>query len=259
MPGMELLHKAMPNKKWYVLLDDDTYVVKSTLQTLLSRLDSTKPYYLGNAVGNYRVRFAHGGSGILVSGEALRQLFQRRDVVRQTYLDSMDDQFGDRLVATALQKLGIHLDEKYAHYFNGEPPEGVRITRENHCSPILSFHGMRTEGAMEKLGKTVGALSKLVWGDMMELYRAPYSMKTARDYLGYTDQRVKTIGKVKRGEDCWRKCQIDNGDWCMSWMFDGSREECYVSPWVVPGSDGPAGRVSSYNQDALNHLRKRCP
>ena len=79
--GMELLYNQMPNAKWYVLLDDDTFVIKASLLAVLGRLDPSEPHYLGNAVGDFRGRFGHGGSGILISGAAMSQLFEREDVV----------------------------------------------------------------------------------------------------------------------------------------------------------------------------------
>lgn len=175
---MELMYKTMPNKKWYILLDDDTFVVKSTLNLLLSHLDPDKPHYLGNAVGNYRARFAHGGSAIILSGEAMRRLFRRRDVVRYAYLASPEEKYGDRLVATTMLKLGIYLDESRVHYFNGEAPEEVRITAENFCSPIVSFHSLRTETAMERVGKAVGGRKTPVrWGELIELFNVRNGFK----------------------------------------------------------------------------------
>src|SRR6478609_11513054 len=101
--GMEMLYQKMPQKKWYIILDDDTFLVKPSLQLFLDRLNSREPHYIGNAVGDYKGRFAHGGSAVIISGEAMRRLFSRPDIVARSYIASLDETWGDKLVATTLQ------------------------------------------------------------------------------------------------------------------------------------------------------------
>ena len=122
---MELLYKQMPHKKWYIILDDDTYLITPSIELLLSHLDPREAQYIGNAVGDYRGRFAHGGSAVLLTGEAMKRLFSRPNIVAEAYLESLDETWGDRLVATTFQKLGVYLDERHSHYFNGEWPEEI--------------------------------------------------------------------------------------------------------------------------------------
>ncbi|UKZ63187.1 uncharacterized protein TrAtP1_004417 [Trichoderma atroviride] len=92
--GMELAYRKMPSKKWYVILDDDTFLIGPSLYLLLSHLDPARSWYIGNAVGDYKTRFAHGGSGILLSGDAVRRLFDRPDIVAQSYINSLDETWG---------------------------------------------------------------------------------------------------------------------------------------------------------------------
>ncbi|OAQ98829.1 hypothetical protein LLEC1_07641 [Akanthomyces lecanii] len=236
-PGMELMYKTMPNKKWYIILDDDTFVIKSTLNLFLSHLDPDNAHYIGNAVGDFRGRFAHGGSAIIISGAAMRRLIRRKDVVRQAYLESLDEKWGDKLVATTFLKLGIYLEERYAHHFNGESPEETRVT-------------------------VAGAATKPVcWGELMELFR-PAAATTAagRDHVGpvRADKQVKTWGLVKKAADCERKCEVENSKWCLAWTYDKRRETCYASPWMVPGAGGAEGKVSGLNKDALKRMQARC-
>ncbi|KAK3348435.1 hypothetical protein B0H65DRAFT_175646 [Neurospora tetraspora] len=79
-----LAYSKFPNKKWYLLVDDDTYLVQPSLKPLLAHLGSV-PYYIGNAVGDFRIRFAHGGSGIILSQGAKAGIREReKDLTRST-------------------------------------------------------------------------------------------------------------------------------------------------------------------------------
>ncbi|UKZ77573.1 hypothetical protein TrVFT333_005297 [Trichoderma virens FT-333] len=208
--GMELAYKQMPEKKWYAILDDDTFLIGPSLYLLLSHLDPAKPYYLGSAVGDYKSRFAHGGSGTVLSQEAMRRLFDRPDIVAQSYIDSLDETWGDRLVSLTLIKLGIYLNERYSHHFNGEPPEMARVQRDRFCSPIVSFHGVRRPGAMEAIGRGLSNREQpVVWAELWQLF-ADTSLENAgrepvrqmRDHVGPTGEDTTTWKRIASAEVC---------------------------------------------------------
>ncbi|TWU77150.1 hypothetical protein ED733_008417 [Metarhizium rileyi] len=210
--GLELSYKRMPHKKWYIILDDDTFVVKESLELLLSHLDPAKPQYVGNAVGDYRARFAHGGSAVIVSGEAMKMLFGRPDIVRDAYISSLDETWGDRLVATTLQRIGVYIDERYSHYFNGEAPVMTRIRADRVCSPIVSFHGLRKPGAMVHAGRTLGRMRKpVLWGQLWELFgRKPLELYEGQppaegDHVGPGEEEVSLWQGIRNAEDCKRR------------------------------------------------------
>ena len=90
----------MPDKKWYLIVDDDTYLVEQSLRMLLEYLDPNVPHYVSNAVGDYRARFAHGGSGVVLPQAAVRRLLAHPEVVTAAHRQSLDEIWGDRLLAT---------------------------------------------------------------------------------------------------------------------------------------------------------------
>ncbi|KAJ6446147.1 C6 finger domain-containingprotein [Purpureocillium lavendulum] len=242
--GLEFAHMRLPHKKWYIILDDDTYVVKESLELMLSHLDPKVPQYIGNAVGDWRGRFAHGGSAVLLSGAAMKALFDRRDVVAAAYRESLDETWGDRLVATTLQKLGIILDERYCHYFNGETPRLTRIRADRVCSPIVSFHGLRKEGEMAEAGRVfAGVAGPVVWGQLWELYgrrgaaagaAGSYATGSSaaagpQDHVGPRDERTQTWKGVRGEAECERKC--DKTGWCLAWTHDADSGDCHGSPY----------------------------
>ncbi|KAG5978124.1 hypothetical protein E4U55_006366 [Claviceps digitariae] len=297
--GMDMAYRRMPHKKWYMILDDDTFVVRASLQALLRTLDPTRPLYLGNSVGDYRARFAHGGSAVLVSGAAMRMLFVGRpDLVTEAYARSLDETWGDRLVATTLQKLGVYIAEPYSRFFNGETPVRTPIRPENACLPVVSFHGLREPGAMLSLGRTLARRSKLhhdnhdhndnnhhdhnhhdhvndkiqdqplLRADLWTLFaQHPLQTYTADrppfppgDLVGPPQDNpdIATWKPVRRPEDCRRKCQRG----CLAWSFNPDTQVCRTSPWVVVGSaDGAAGTgpmLSSVNWETARRIVREC-
>lgn len=261
--GMELLHERLPGKKWYVILDDDTFVIKPSLELFLSHLDPEKPHYIGNAVGDFRGRFGHGGSGVVVSGAAMRKLFARPDVVRAAYARSLDETWGDKLVATTVQKLGIYIDEKHNHYFNGEPPEITRIAADRFCSPLVSFHGLRKPGAMARVGRVLAPAVEhpVLWGEVWRHF-APYPVaalgeqpaQKGQDHVGPPDEKVREWRGVESAEECREKCKGD----CLAWTYVESHERCLASPWMVIGAEGAEAKVSGVNWKLVEKLVLEC-
>ncbi|KAK2606151.1 hypothetical protein QQS21_003434 [Conoideocrella luteorostrata] len=260
--GMEMSYKRMPHKKWYIILDDDTFVVKESLELLLSHLDPSKPQYVGNAVGDYKARFAHGGSAVIISGEAMKILFSHPDVVTQAYIGSLDETWGDRLVATTLQKIGVYIDERYSHYFNGEAPDMTRIRPDRMCSPVVSFHGLRKPGAMVHAGRMLGKKNKpVLWGELWELFsRSPMqsyaeSPLKSGDHVGPGEEEVMLWEGVKRAEDCQRKCK----SWCLAWTYDTDTHQCRASPWLIVGSESVTStKLSGVNWSKASSALRRC-
>lgn len=262
---MELAYKLMPDKQWYIILDDDTFLIEPSLHLLLSHLNPTRPYYLGNAVGDYKSRFAHGGSGIVLSREVMRRLFDRPDIVAQSYIDSLDETWGDRLVGLTLIKLGIYLDERYSHHFNGEPPDMARVQRDRFCSPIVSFHGARRPGAMEAIGQALSNNREqpVIWADLWRLF-ADTSLDNAgrepvrqmRDYVGPTGEGTTTWERIVSAEVCRSKCR--NRKSCLAWTYDRETRTCRVSPWIVIGNNNAEMNESGLDWQAVEPLLQQC-
>ncbi|KAL7909386.1 glycosyltransferase family 31 protein [Trichoderma velutinum] len=262
--GMELAYKQIPEKQWYIILDDDTFFIEPSLHLLLSHLDPARPYYLGNAVGDYKSRFAHGGSGIVLSQEAMRRLFDRPDIVAQSYINSLDETWGDRLVGLTLIKLGIYLDERYSHHFNGEPPEMARVQRDRFCSPIVSFHGARRPGAMEAIGQALSNREQpVVWAELWQLF-ADTSFENAgrepvrqmRDHVGPTGEDTTTWERIASAEVCRSKCR--NRKSCLAWTYDRETRRCRASPWIVIGNSNAETNESGLDWQVVEPLLQQC-
>ncbi|GKT63354.1 glycosyltransferase family 31 [Colletotrichum tofieldiae] len=262
--GLEYVYDNLPPKKWYIILDDDTYLVKSSLRLLLAHWDSDVPQYIGNAVGDFRGRFAHGGSAVVISHEAARQLLSRRDVVAAAQEHSLEETWGDKLIATAFQKIGVYLDERYSHFFNGERPNISKIMADRFCSPLVSFHGVADPEEMEMIGAAFrDEKTPVFWGQLWEMYGAPsveefkrLPIRTGRDYVGRTDERARVLPSIETAEACLKACE-GFADKCLAWTWVEQSMECKLSPWMILG-EAVKGHYSGINVEEVQKLRESC-
>ncbi|GKT40283.1 uncharacterized protein ColSpa_00464 [Colletotrichum spaethianum] len=244
--GLEYVYDNLPPKKWYVILDDDTYL------------------YIGNAVGDFKGRFAHGGSAVVISHEAARQLLSRRDVVAAAQEHSLDETWGDKLIATAFQKIGVYLDERYSHFFNGERPNISKIMADRFCSPLVSFHGVADPEEMKKIGAAFrDERSPVFWGQLWEIYGAPSieefkrsPIRSGRDYVGRTDERARVLPSTETAEACLRACEGLAGK-CLAWTWVEQSRECRLSPWMILG-EPVDGHYSGINVGEVEKLQQSC-
>jgi hypothetical protein len=74
---LEKTWKLRPNRKWYIYIEADTYLVQSNLRLWLQRLDPSQSLHLGSPTYVNGEAFSHGGSGFILSGAAPVQIRRR--------------------------------------------------------------------------------------------------------------------------------------------------------------------------------------
>ncbi|KAF7622104.1 hypothetical protein AFLA_008651 [Aspergillus flavus NRRL3357] len=261
--GLELCYDQMPDKKWYIMADDDTYLMQPALKLLLEHLDPEVPLYVGNAVGDYKGRFAHGGSSVILSQATMRLLFSHREVVTSAHLESLEETWGDKLLATTLLKLGIYLDERYVIFFNGGPPRAIRVTEDRLCAPIISFHSL-TPSEMINVGRRFQHTDEvLLWIDLWDIYGAPSldspvleSGRKDWDHVGGLDESTMTVNEVSTAQRCIQICQNYSKS-CLAWTWESEKQLCHISNWMVPGEQAE-GKTSGINVPRAKNLVSMC-
>lgn len=260
------LYESIPEKDWYLILDDDSYLIPQTLVPFLSHFDPNVPHYIGNSVGHFTARFAHGGSVIVLSRAALEVLYhQHPDVVHKANVETLGEKFGDSLVAKTMQRVGIFIDERFNHLFNGENPAETRIWADRFCAPLASFHELKTpEQARETREKMSKWRGFFMWSDTWEVFGGP-------DFRGFKDQPMREgwdhIGRLKgetrssaRGkgdvEWCKQTC-LDDHKGCLAWKWDKNTRECNTTPWMSIGFKADH-LVSGINGAWAEELRAWC-
>ncbi|KAI2783465.1 glycosyltransferase family 31 protein [Daldinia loculata] len=265
LSSLEYIWHTMPKKKWYVMLDDDTYIIKSSLALLLGHLNYGKPQFIGNPVGDYKGRFPHGGSSVVMSGAALSKLYEEHpEVVAEGHQESATAIWGDKLLSTTFMKIGIYLDETYRRLFNGEPPWMTRMWIDRFCLPLVSFHGLGKDDAMLHVGDTFKNMTEPVfWGQLGKIYGAPNfasfiaePIRSNVDYVGRLDEYSKTIDKVAEVDACVKICH-DHSTECLAWTFDPGRQQCHIARWAILG-DVAEGRFSGINGQLAQKLEGSC-
>lgn len=257
----------MPNKKWYLLVDDDTYIVQESMMLLLERLNPDKRYYIGNPVGGYICRFGHGGSGVVMSGAALRTLYSPRNqqIVAQSHHESLAATWGDGLLASTFLRIGVYLDETYMNLFNGERPLISWIRADRFCAPVVSFHGLANPEDMRQTGETFRDMRKIVrWIDLWEMNGAPapetFKKNPLRhdwDHVGRLDERSWTTSDLKSADACHAACKKTPRQQCLAWTWDEKEQKCHRAPWMIVGAKAK-GKITGLNEGRVSALAAAC-
>ena len=255
----------MPHKIWYILLDDDTYVLNGSLMVILGRLDPSVPHYIGNTIGDYKPRFAHGGSAVVLSRSAMDRIFnQNPETVSRAHLESLDARWRDKLIATTAMKSGIYLDERYDRYFNGEGPQVTRIRGDQFFVPVISFHKLSPPQMLD-VGRifkhAADAVSRI---DLWNMYGAPPlksffvdPIRSSWDHVGRLDEATMTTKDVKTKEDCLQICHV-HGSTYLAWTWEADSMACHISPWLIVGH-AASSKFSGVNSPRATRLLDECP
>lgn len=142
-----------PDKKWYVFMEADSFLLWSMLQQYLSLLDPTKPYYIGSGSCMGEYLFAHGGSGFVASRPAML-LATQYYAANKAEIETFTDQqwAGDAVLGKVFNEAGVKTTDAWPH-FQGDYPGlvayagadgryGPAQALREWCVPTISYHHM---------------------------------------------------------------------------------------------------------------------
>lgn len=129
LPALHLLRTVFPGKKWYLLLDDDTYIfLENFARYIMQDGMDDKPVYTGKVfyisrcggfardgtwVANRsepKGMFAHGGSGIVINSLAMEKVYPKfADCIRE-YSSCWA---GDMQVGLCMHRVGVPLRKRH--------------------------------------------------------------------------------------------------------------------------------------------------
>ncbi len=135
-----------PVAKWYIYMEDDTYLFLPSVLDYLSEFDWRRPHYLGSFAAKCDTVFAHGGAGFALSRAAWERTFGRNPAMSEDHERYTTEHCcGDQVLGHALNKFGVRFgendgDEKFTWGFNPVVHWRFGFSRWNWCSRLISWH-----------------------------------------------------------------------------------------------------------------------
>eukprot|EP00835_Amoeboradix_gromovi_P006610 NODE_814_length_3983_cov_0.318229.p1 type:complete len:421 gc:universal NODE_814_length_3983_cov_0.318229:280-1542(+) len=272
-PGFKKMNTDYPDSKWFIMLDDDTYLFKNNIIAHLKTLDHNTPYYLG-AGNNFRgcdnvnrmgdgPLFAHGGSGIVLSKGALEKMMPVVDDCSMKYADCWA---GDIRTALCLRDVGVFFNSGASRGdFHGNPVQKQQFS--DPCQKPFTFHHLfpfqiqilydLEVSVQQKFGHNaeinMGQIFKWILkkDPLLKTTFKNYLNSTVTDSLGNKMVFKYVIGVDLTGsdyyhfpsslDDCILKCYEDVK--CYSWTFTSRDNQC----WMKNGIPSPLKVQESYS------------
>lgn len=148
---VERAWELQPDREWYVFLEADTYLSIPTLQRWLAKFDPRKKWYLGNSVRMWEhsteLYFAHGGSGIVMSGAAVKDLTVTHEGTAHRFDGRIKNWwYGDFILADALDEI-CHIKLTNAlPSIQADEPAMIPFGEHLWCKPALTLHHLDPRG-----------------------------------------------------------------------------------------------------------------
>jgi Fringe-like len=155
IPMLRRAYETYPDAKWFVFMDADTALIWSNLLTWLSQMDSSEPRYIGSSVvggkwqGRDNIRFAHGGTGYIISHAAAKIIAEETDEEQKKSFEiTREDCCGDSALAKVLRTHGIVITPAFPNV-NGQTLYHVDYGRDSLCFAPVTMHHMNAEEIKE--------------------------------------------------------------------------------------------------------------
>lgn len=233
-----------PDMDWYIFIDADTYIIWPNLLTWLSTLDPRKKSYFGSEVSMTGTRFAHGGSGIILSNAAVAALVRNNGSAASWDYKISEHCCGDLVLGMALKELGTELQDVWPT-MSGEAPETMPFgpgTLDYWCRPALTMHHL-TPADMEKFtnfeqgrqGKQTPLTHMEIFKDFLANDLRPERLawdNVASDRGEFGKTGGVLVETATTFEDCTRACEANED--CFQYSQHG--QTCNLGMSVRAGS-----------------------
>lgn len=150
LPMMNRTLDLYPQKKWYVFVETDTYLVWSNLLEWISLLDAGKPVYAGYQMQIGDQIFAHGGAGFLVSNPAMHRVVDHIAKSTSWWEKFTDSHWaGDCVLGKAFQEAGVQLLWSWP-LIQGDKPGTLNPFKNDYgyrmwCFPVVTYHHLSVD------------------------------------------------------------------------------------------------------------------
>ncbi|CZR69243.1 uncharacterized protein PAC_19143 [Phialocephala subalpina] len=223
---MHMLEEAFemrPDAKWYVFIETDSYVFWDNLAEWLKRFDSTKPWYIGSMVELNGVKFAHGGSGYILSNAAMNKLLgpdQPQGVAAGWDARMKDTPYGDMAVGIALKEKGVQLSVAHP-MMNGYKSSTFTYGPNNHwCQPVVTMHRIAPHEVSnvwryERQRELLGMANATLFADLYSHFVEPHLVDSRDNWDNlshgstYSQEKADLENQQRKEVEGARKKQAD--------------------------------------------------
>ncbi|KAJ5937021.1 hypothetical protein N7466_003471 [Penicillium verhagenii] len=271
LPMAEEAMQVMPDAKWYIFIEADTYIVWQNLVNWLAHLDHTRSYYLGSPMQIGETLFGYGGSGVILSNKAMTRLHtyqtQALDELEQL---TATEWAGDCILAKALEGSHIYLTWAWPMMMTSRPSEVDHFSeaygRQPWCYPVISYHHMNPDDIEEMWQFDRGWFQSgknalLLHADVYREYVHNGSLSQLDDWDNLSGADIifdePTLPSV---DSCADAC-MQNSE-CLQYSFHHEENSCKHAATTLQGvrSNGTSsGWIPRRVQKLLNTFQSSCP
>ncbi|CAD0110287.1 unnamed protein product [Aureobasidium uvarum] len=236
LPMLNRTLHEYPDKKWYVFVEADSYLLWASLLEYLAVLDPSKPHYTGSIMFIGDTVFAHGGSGFMVSQPAMHMVVDQYAAHKAEIEAYTDGHWaGDCVLGKVFTEAGVKFTDAWPIMQGDYPglvayarPDGRPIADPNKrvwCYPTVSYHHVSPE-MIEDLWKY-----EQQWlahkpqdvrfhrhKDIFSQYILPRMSTDLLDWDNESDREESNIGSF---EECRSKCEAASECKQYSYSEDG--------------------------------------
>jgi hypothetical protein len=150
IPMLQQAFNAHPNAEWFVFMDADTALIWPNLLTWLSQMDPSEPRYIGSStIGSDDIRFAHGGTGYIISHAAAKLIAEEtKEEQKMSFKITHEDCCGDSALAKVLRLHDVLITPASPN-LNGENLFDVEYSKERLCFASVTMHHMNANELTE--------------------------------------------------------------------------------------------------------------
>jgi hypothetical protein len=142
IPSILEAYQMHPEKKWFMIIESDSYISLPNLANWIKQLDPSKPLYSGAQVMIGDMEFAHSGSGILLSQPAVKKLAEAAPSKMSEWEEALKNTCcGDKTLAEAFKSLNISLHRSFP-VLQGETPYSLDWSNRHWCKAAVTWHRM---------------------------------------------------------------------------------------------------------------------
>lgn len=261
--------------KWYLLLDDDTYVQWESMKAIVSRLDYHSNHFIGMGFWIMAdVPYAQGGAGMLVSQAAMKSRFvDHKDSMGDVHDRSSTARFADHHFATVMYEIDIYVDNTYMTSFHEHEFVREKVYKDDLCKPVVTYHHLSVD-EMHKLHDNFGKV-EFKHSTMLELLENPADLKLRKNWSYNLEKddgdrkkeearqdMITIVADTKHNgwmteERCEKMC-TELYDNCLAWTYlDEGERTCLMSDHFRLGY-AKQGATTGINEAMLSRMAREC-